>query len=94
MAFLPLNPVTERHVLVVPRVHVDDVTKDPAVSATTMTAAAELARGMFPCNVITSTGSEATQTRRPPAHPHRPPACRRWLSLSVDSAGQVDSQAR
>ncbi|MEU9844581.1 HIT domain-containing protein [Actinomadura sp. NPDC048032] len=62
VAFVPLGPVVEGHVLVVPRVHVDDVTEDSMVSATTMARAAELAREAFPCNVITSAGGEATQT--------------------------------
>ncbi|MEU8310772.1 HIT domain-containing protein [Actinomadura sp. NPDC048955] len=62
VAFVPLAPVVEGHVVVVPRVHVDDVTENPMVSATTMLRAAELAREAFPCNVITSAGREATQT--------------------------------
>lgn len=61
-AFVPLNPVTEGHVLVVPHKHVRDVAEDPDVSAATMRAAAELARDVGPCNVITSAGPEATQT--------------------------------
>jgi histidine triad (HIT) family protein len=62
LAFVPLNPVTPGHVLVVPRRHVRDVSDDPATSAMTMQAAAELAQEVGPCNVITSAGTEATQT--------------------------------
>jgi histidine triad (HIT) family protein len=62
VAFVPLNPVTEGHLLVVPRVHVADATAFPKVTGVTMEAAAELAREAFPCNLITSSGREATQT--------------------------------
>ncbi len=58
MAIVPLDPVVDGHVI--PKVHVDHVWINPAVSATTMPRAAELARP--PCNVITSAGAEATQT--------------------------------
>ncbi|MEU1300799.1 HIT family protein [Streptomyces shenzhenensis] len=61
VAFVPLNPVTPGHVLVVPRVHVADVGHDPEVSATAMRRAAELAAETY-CNVITSRGAVATQT--------------------------------
>jgi len=60
IAIVPLNPVTEGHLLVLPLRHVRDVAEDPDVSAATMRAAAELATA--PCNVITSAGPEATQT--------------------------------
>lgn len=62
VAFVPLNPVTDGHVLVVPTVHVRDAAQDPDVSAFTMAAASELAREAGPCNIITSAGAEATQT--------------------------------
>lgn len=57
VAFEPLNPVTDGHVLVVPRLHVADATEDPGVAADTMFLAASLAEP--PCNIITSAGSEA-----------------------------------
>jgi histidine triad (HIT) family protein len=60
LAFVPLDPVTEGHVLVVPREHVADVTEDPEVSALTMHRAAELAPP--DCNIITSAGVAATQS--------------------------------
>ncbi|WP_433520109.1 HIT family protein (plasmid) [Nonomuraea sp. CA-143628] len=62
IAFKPLNPVTDGHLLVVPAVHVRDVADNPAVSALTMAAAAELAGEADACNVITSRGVEATQS--------------------------------
>ena len=62
LAFVPLNPVTPGHVLVIPRTHVPDATTVPAVTATTMTAAVEVARQCYPCNLITSAGREASQT--------------------------------
>lgn len=60
VAFVPLHPVVDGHVLVIPREHVDDVTVDPHVSAITMMRAAEIASA--PCNIITSAGRAATQS--------------------------------
>jgi histidine triad (HIT) family protein len=60
IAIKPLNPVTEGHVLVIPRIHVTDVTSNAYISGRTMRAAAEIATA--PCNIITSAGAEATQT--------------------------------
>lgn len=62
VAFEPLNPVVDGHVLVIPVQHVADATEDPQVSAMVMNAAAQLATP--PCNLITSAGAEATQTVR------------------------------
>lgn len=64
LAIIPLNPVTEGHYLVIPKVHVADFSEDPAVSAATMHRAAQLA-GLLPTaqlNVITSKGPAATQS--------------------------------
>lgn len=61
--------VAPGHVLVIPHRHVVDVGADPAVSALTMTAAAELAADLESCNVITSQGRAATQTQ-PHLHLH------------------------
>ncbi|MEU3447219.1 HIT domain-containing protein [Streptomyces thermolilacinus] len=62
-AFVPLNPVVEGHILVVPKAHVPDFAADPDVSATTMRRAAELMRWTpRPMNLITSRGREATQS--------------------------------
>ena len=64
IAIRPRHPVTSGHVLVIPRVHVADVGTDPAVSACTMAAAAQLAGELVAANVITSRGAAATQTVR------------------------------
>jgi histidine triad (HIT) family protein len=61
LAIVPLNPVTEGHLLVIPKVHVADVGHDPEVSAATMRRAAQLAASQW-CNVITSRGRVATQS--------------------------------
>ena len=60
VAFVPLGPVVEGHVLVVPRQHVENATVDPEITAATMRRVAELAEQ--PCNIITSAGAEATQS--------------------------------
>lgn len=65
MAFVPLNPVVEGHLLVIPRVHVMTFLDEPIISAGVMARAAELASrrwGMGQCNLITSAGEDATQT--------------------------------
>jgi len=60
LAIVPLNPVTEGHILVIPRAHVTDALAAPEVTARVTARAAHLARR--PCNIITSCGAEATQT--------------------------------
>jgi histidine triad (HIT) family protein len=63
VAFTPLNPVTEGHVLVVPKVHVPDFAADPEVYAAVSRRAAQLMQwSPRPMNVITSRGAEATQS--------------------------------
>jgi histidine triad (HIT) family protein len=62
MAIVPINPVTDGHILVIPRGHVADVAEDPVVSGAVMARAAELAAQLPSANVITSMGSAATQT--------------------------------
>lgn len=63
VAFAPRRPITPGHVLVVPREHVADATANPWVTAVTMYRAAELAGRLDRhCNIITSVGSDATQT--------------------------------
>jgi len=62
LAFVPLHPVTEGHLLVVPVTHVADALENPLVTAAVMRRAAELAES--PCNLITSVGVEATQSVR------------------------------
>jgi histidine triad (HIT) family protein len=64
IAIRPRHPVTTGHTLVIPFAHVADVGTDPAVSARTMAAAAQLAGELEAANVITSRGAAATQTVR------------------------------
>lgn len=60
LVIVPLNPVVDGHVLVMPRAHVIDAIEDPWTTAQVMRYAAMLAHR--PCNIITSAGAEATQT--------------------------------
>lgn len=62
IAFVPLGPVVDGHVLVVPRQHVADAVEDPAVTAMTMARAAELAAEHEASNILTSIGRPATQS--------------------------------
>lgn len=64
IAFKPLDPVTDGHVLVVPTVHVRDFVAAPHVTAMTMHRAAGLADKLpgDDWNLITSRGPAATQT--------------------------------
>lgn len=63
IAIVPLNPVVEGHVLVIPKAHVGDWTSDEDVTMYTIGAAVQLApEGAS--NVITSAGADATQTVR------------------------------
>jgi histidine triad (HIT) family protein len=63
VAFVPLNPVTEGHVLVVPKEHTPDFAADPEIFAKTARRAGELMRwSPRPMNLITSRGREATQS--------------------------------
>jgi len=66
IVFQPLHPVTEGHVLVVPKVHIKDAIEGPATVATTMNCAAAWAgmNDIGDCNFITSVGPAATQTVR------------------------------
>lgn len=62
IAIKPRGGVHPGHVLVIPHTHVADVGEVPAVSARTMACAAELAAELAAANVITSKGTDATQT--------------------------------
>lgn len=64
LAIVPLGPVTEGHVLVLPRAHVRDFVEDPVVTAAVMARAAQLAQtyDIAPANLITSAGRAATQS--------------------------------
>jgi histidine triad (HIT) family protein len=60
IAIVPLNPVTDEHLLVIPTMHIWDVSESPYIAGQAMARAAELAKPPF--NIITSAGKEATQT--------------------------------
>lgn len=65
LGITPLNPVTEGHVIFMPKVHVTDATDDPAVTAYTMKAASLYGKDKASSNsmnLITSVGEEATQS--------------------------------
>lgn len=64
IAIAPLNPVVDRHVLVIPHEHVTDFTDGPDAAAAAMRRAGQLAWAaqLGDCNVITSRGPAATQT--------------------------------
>lgn len=60
IAIVPLGPVVDGHVLVIPTAHVRDALEDPEVTAAVARRAAEIAP--HPCNLIANVGPEATQT--------------------------------
>lgn len=63
IAFEPLNPVVEGHLLVVPKEHVSDFTEDSETTAETMRVASMIANvGGGEYNLITSKGKNATQS--------------------------------
>lgn len=64
VAFVPLNPVTPGHVLVVPRMHVKDALERPWITGNAFMRASQLATAAFggDVNLITSVGPAATQT--------------------------------
>lgn len=62
VGFVPLNPVTPGHYLVVSEQHVEDAATDPAVTARTIEAACRLIAPVGPCNLIANIGEEATQS--------------------------------
>jgi len=62
MGFPPLNPVVPGHLLIAPMWHVKDAAEDPVTTGAVMEAAARVAKQCDSANIITSIGSEATQT--------------------------------
>lgn len=60
VAIVPLGPVVEGHLLVIPTRHVQDALEDPDVTAAAVRRAAEIAP--HPCNLIANVGREATQS--------------------------------
>lgn len=72
----PLHPVTEGHVLVIPRSHVTDLSDDPVITGVTMRHAARYAATVPDAlNLITSRGAAATQSV---FHLHLHLVPRRW----------------
>ena len=69
IAFVPLNPVTPGHTLVIPRRHVRDAGQNPLITKEVMGCAAVLMGELPSANLITSQGSAATQTV-PHLHAH------------------------
>lgn len=63
MLIRPLNPVVEGHVIAIPRAHVGDAGTNPEITGDVFVDAAEYARrNLSQFNLITSAGSDATQT--------------------------------
>ncbi|MFD3568482.1 HIT family protein [Streptomyces sp. NPDC058667] len=64
IAIVPLNPVVDGHILVIPKTHVTDFADDPDVSGATARRAAQLCRDLDlkHANLITSRGVHATQS--------------------------------
>lgn len=60
IAIVPLNPVCEGHVLVIPKTHCDTATCNPEVAGLAFRRAAEFAKS--PCNLIANVGEEASQS--------------------------------
>ena len=64
LTVVPLNPVSEGHVLVIPKVHTPDAIAAPGVTGSTMASACEYAGRYQHVNLITSCGMLATQSVR------------------------------
>lgn len=63
MAIVPLNPVVDGHVIVLPNAHIDDAGFDPALAGlVAMRAASYGATNYGSFNLITSVGRAATQS--------------------------------
>jgi histidine triad (HIT) family protein len=63
LAIVPLDPVVDGHLLVIPKTHTADFSTAHYVAAMTMHRASELAaESDQPMNLITSRGREATQS--------------------------------
>jgi histidine triad (HIT) family protein len=60
IAIVPLGPVVDGHLLVIPTAHVRDALESPEVTAAVVARAAEIAP--HPCNLIANVGREATQS--------------------------------
>lgn len=94
VAFQPLNPVTPGHFLVVPRKHVASALESPLHAGHAAAFAAELAglMDLDAFNLITSSGSAATQTVRH-LHWHVVPR-REDDGLHLPWTGQAEREGR
>lgn len=59
---VPLDPVTDGHVLAVPKRHVRDAIENPMITAGTMVLASRWAERHESANILTSIGRAATQS--------------------------------
>jgi histidine triad (HIT) family protein len=62
LALVPLDPVCDGHLIVIPKVHVADATTDFEVTVDTMYRALELVAEDAHANILTSIGEHATQS--------------------------------
>lgn len=62
IAIVPLGPVVDGHILVIPRQHVADLAALPQVTAAVMYRAAHYSQRHDSANIITSMGRAATQS--------------------------------
>lgn len=82
--FEPLGPIVPGHVLAVPKIHTKDAAYDPSTTGETFEMAARYGRRNYDAfNLITSSGSAATQTHAPP-RPYRAAYRGRWSDAAVD----------
>ena len=101
ICIVPLNPVVEGHVLVIPKDHVQTFFSSPDVSVIAMRRAAELVHGVerwvnpHDYNIITSAGRAATQTVMH-LHVHLVPRVEGdglllpWSDQGAEDRGQTD----
>jgi histidine triad (HIT) family protein len=61
-AFVPLDPVTPGHLLIVPNEHVRDAVEKPNLTMLTMGRAVSMAAESDSANILTSIGAPATQS--------------------------------
>jgi histidine triad (HIT) family protein len=62
IAIRPLGPINDGHLLIIPRVHVADARRNPALFGRMATWAAYIAPSNKDCNIYTSCGPHASQT--------------------------------
>jgi len=62
IAFHPIDPVTPNHLLVIPKFHVSDFTEHPEYALDAIYRAGIMAKRFDNVNLITSKGTDATQS--------------------------------